>query len=316
MAVSKRKRTKEKNAGGGRPIALLTDFGAASMYVGVMHGVIAAQTPDVRVIDLAHDVAPQNVAEAALYLEAAVDYFPSPTVFCCVVDPGVGTARRPLAASDGRHFFIAPDNGLLSLAEQAAREQGRNWEVRLLDPKRIESPGPLSATFHARDVFTPAAAAIARGGTETFHALSDPVDEWATMDAPAPAFDPVGQSVTVNVLAIDSFGNVITTLRRRDWDAFQEEPTRATAGEKEPRKAGGKGAPVPDPDAVEVRLGDVRWRGIARTFGDVAPGEPLAYWGSGGRLEIGVRDGNAATRFSIVRGAPVILLCSVGPRSE
>lgn len=394
------------------------------MYVGVMHGVIAARAPEVRVIDLAHDIRPQNLAEAALCLEAAADHFPRATVFCCVVDPGVGSARRALAAWDGRCFFVAPDNGVLTLVEQAARERatartensGRGaeegeeapeWRVRVIDPYRLGTADPISATFHGRDLFAPVAATLARGGAAAFETIGDPAEDWARLECPEPDFERVGRIgqvgqvgqvrrvgpggpcgtvnevnpvnpvnpvnlaaretpiappepnsgepeallVTAHVLAIDSFGNAITTLRRREWDRWwrgrAELPTDSPAAgclaaspiplsdssSASPTSVSDSSSASPTPvsalssdlpsvpcpsdsSGVEISLPGVQWRGIARTFCDVASGQPVAYWGSGGRLEIGLRDGNAAARFSIVQGTPVALRCPFGPERE
>lgn len=150
-------------------VSLLTDFGLADPYVGVMHGVIAARAPGVRVVDLGHGVAPQDVRQGGWCLAQAWPYFPAGSVHVAVVDPGVGSARRVLAARQGGHAFLAPDNGLLALV----LDEGA--EVRALDVARFALPR-VSRTFHGRDVFSPAAAALASG--TPFEELGAVVDDW------------------------------------------------------------------------------------------------------------------------------------------
>ncbi len=141
-------------------IALLTDFGLADGDVGVMKGVIAGITPDAAIIDITHDVDPQNISSGAWILASAYRYFPKNTVFVCVVDPGVGSPRRAIAVHAGDWFFVGPDNGLFSyiLAEQAMQAV-----VNLSNPA-YQLP-QVSATFHGRDIFAPAGAYLARGIT-------------------------------------------------------------------------------------------------------------------------------------------------------
>lgn len=275
------------------PIALLTDFGAGEIYVGILHGVLATHVPRARVIDLSHRIPPGRIAAGALALEAAVDSFPIPTVFCCVVDPGVGTERRSLAATDGRHYFLAPDNGLLTLVEEKAGAEGGNWQARRLDPNALTRLAPPSATFHGRDVFAPAAAVFSRDPRAAFRRLKSPATDTVRLDYPRPEFDAGAGCARLRTLAADSFGNLITNLRRRDWEEFWGR------GENRGYR--------PDDGEIEVRLGRRRLEGIVRTFADVPPGDRLAYWGSGGRLEIALRNDNAEARFSVVHPAQVVL---------
>jgi S-adenosylmethionine hydrolase len=253
------------------------------------------------VIDLAHNVRSQSLVEAALDLEATIGYFPEPTVFCCVVDPGVGTERAAIVASDRRHYYVAPDNGVLSLVETIAKEEGRSWHVRTLDASRVSPEREPSATFHGRDLFAPAAADIARGGLDAFRSIGTRVETWARLDVPEPEFDSRRGEVRLEILASDPFGNLFTTLRRSTWDRYWEK-----------REKEGEG-PRPAPGTCIVRIGQEELPGLVRTFAEVEPGEPLGYWGSGGRLEIAVREGNAADRFSVVQGASVTLRWPVEP---
>jgi S-adenosylmethionine hydrolase len=166
-------------------IALLTDFGHQDPFVGIMKGVIAGLAPKATVIDLCHEVPPQTVRVGALFLRQAVPYFPKGTVFCAVVDPGVGGARRALAARSKDHFFVGPDNGLFSWVDIA--------EARELKPVK-----GASATFHGRDVFAPAAARLSAGG-------------WRGVAGER--VQPVRLPQPFNeILAFDRFGNAVTSI--------------------------------------------------------------------------------------------------------
>jgi hypothetical protein len=182
-------------------IALLTDFGLADPYVGAMKGVIAGIAPGMPVIDVTHGVPPQDVRVGALFLDAAWPWFPPGTVFVCVVDPGVGTRRRPIVVSAADRLFVGPDNGLLSL---------------LPDPifRRIDVAGPLpSRTFHGRDLFSPIAARLATGAL-AFVDVGPLVDDAVRIDIPAPRAETDGWSG--EVLYVDGFGNAITNLAGTD----------------------------------------------------------------------------------------------------
>jgi hypothetical protein len=236
------------------PIALLTDFGLADPYVGILKGVLATQAPGVPVIDVTHGVPPQDVRVGALFLDAAWPWFPEGTVFCCVVDPGVGTTRRPLVVASANRLFVGPDNGLLGLLPApVAREITAPWGL----PTQ-------SSTFHGRDLFAPVAARLAMGAA--FAAVGPPVADAIGMVLPIPR-DGRGE-----VLYVDHYGNAVTSL--------------------------------PGDDRGVVVFGAHRLA-VVRAYGDAAPGDAVALTGSTGRLEIAVRDGNAAARFGLAAGAAV-----------
>ncbi len=179
-------------------IALLTDFGLADPWVGVMKGVIAGIAPGVLTVDLSHGVPAQDVRTAAIHLDAAWRYFPVGAVFLCVVDPGVGTARRPIAARCEGRFFVAPDNGLLGLLPDP--------EVRLVTaPWGLPNP---SRTFHGRDVFAPVAARLASGAA--FETAGPRVTDYGRLSLPAP------DGNRGEVILVDRFGNLLTNLPGRD----------------------------------------------------------------------------------------------------
>jgi len=203
-------------------ISLTTDFGLADGYVGVLKGVILSRAPTARLVDLSHEVGPQDTLEAAFLLALAWRYFPAGSIHVLVVDPGVGTARRRLAIAAGGHFFIGPDNGSLSAALPEAarglRSAGEAYESRLVElPNGVVAVAitngtlfhqPVSATFEGRDVFAPAAAHLAAGGR--FSDLGPAVQEVVCF----PAFRaPAGDG---RVLHVDRFGNLITDIRPED----------------------------------------------------------------------------------------------------
>jgi hypothetical protein len=182
-------------------IVLMTDFGLGE-YVGVMKGVILSTHPDARVVDLCHDIGPQSIVEASWILRGNYSYFPPGTTFCCVVDPGVGTARRAVAVRTESYRFIAPDNGLL-------------WEtlrdLKVLEIREIPVPDGASSTFHGRDVF---AQATARADLGHFEALGPPVERIESFELHRAGREGL-------VVRIDRFGNVVTNLPPLDQSEYK-----------------------------------------------------------------------------------------------
>lgn len=180
---------------GARPVVLLTDFGLRDPFVGVMKGVLLSRAPQARLVDLCHDLPPQDVAAAALALRSSVRFFPDGSLFVVVVDPGVGSRRRVLWARSRRHRFLAPDNGVLSwLAGDDA----------LLERRTVENGrlflSPVSATFHGRDIFAPVAAALSRGLAPA--RLGPRVADAVSLPWPSDG----------RIIAFDRFGNAVTSL--------------------------------------------------------------------------------------------------------
>jgi len=176
-------------------IVLLTDFGQ-SEYVGVMKGVIYSIDQDAKIVDLCHDIQPQNIIEASWILKNNYKYFPKGATFCCVVDPGVGTERKALAVKTDNYFFAAPDNGLLW---ETLKEQ------KIVDIRQIPIPENASQTFHGRDVFAKAAANINKG---KFDGLGEKVKKIEKLEL----YRDEGEGIVVR---IDRFGNVITNLSKQ-----------------------------------------------------------------------------------------------------
>lgn len=245
-----------------RPIiTLTTDFGTADGYVGEVKGVLLSQAPDAELVDITHDIPPQDIDRGRLTVARIWRRFPPGTIHLVVVDPGVGSDRAALAVqSDGR-FLVGPDNGVLSPALLVAGA----WAVELPLPPRS------SATFHGRDVFAPAAAAIARG--EPIDALGAEAQAPIVRRTPEPTRLPDG-AVEGEIIAVDRFGNAVTNL------------------------IGLRGG------TIEVRD---RRIAVRHTYSEVSVGEPVAVTGSTGFIEIAVRDGDAARALGVGRGERVIL---------
>lgn len=251
-------------------ITLITDFGLADAYVGIMKGVILDICPDACIVDLTHEIRPQAIHQAAYLLHTAVPYFAPGTVHVAVVDPGVGTMRRPIAVQTARSFFVAPDNGILDLT--LTHEPARRV-IQLTKPEYQISP--TSDTFHGRDIFAPAAAHLARGVPLLSMGNLIDLDSLSHL----PSFSPERQSDgrwRTEVVHIDRFGNLITGFRCHQRAASQR-----------------------------VWLADIRIDQLSKTFSDVGPGEILAYVGSSGHLEIAIRGGHAAQQIGADLGMSV-----------
>ena len=252
-------------------VALLTDFGARDWYVAALKGVILSRAPRARLVDITHEIPPQDIVAGGFTLAAAAPCFPAGTVFLAVVDPGVGTSRALLAAcADGR-WFVGPDNGLL--APILARARSRT--VVTLTNRRYWGPS-ISRTFHGRDIMAPVAAYLARGGA--LRRLG-PVRS-RTAPLPIPSAHARGGVVTGAVAHIDRFGNLITNLEAARWLG-------------------------PHPEG-RVRL---RYRGrrvaVVSSYADGRPGRLVAVVGSLGFVELAVPLGSAAARTGARRGDAV-----------
>ncbi len=251
-------------------ITLTTDFGQADGYVGTMKGVILGICPEAALVDISHDIRPQAIQEAAYVLHTATPYFPPGTVHLVVVDPGVGSPRRSLVVQTARAVYVAPDNGVLGLA---LAQDPPCLAVNLTET-RYRLPR-ISATFHGRDLFAPAAAHLACGIAPRDMGEPVPLSDLVTLSSLRPTLQPDG-SWRGEVLHVDRFGNLITNI--------QYPISRGQIGVL----AGGEWIIV-----------------LRQTFSDVAVGELVAYVGSSGYLEIAVRQGSATARLGIGVGDPV-----------
>ena len=254
-------------------VTLLTDFGLDDVYTGVMKGVILSRCESARIVDLTHRIDQGDIPAAGYLLSTAWRYFPAGSVHVAVVDPGVGSGRRILAANVAGHHFIAPDNGLLSdVFDQHTPEMVVAVENSSLFLQ------PVSDTFHGRDIFAPVAAALA-GGT-ALDELGPAVTSW--MHLPRRSAEVMdGGGVRGEVIYVDRFGNLITNITAHDLEGF-------------------------DAGSLRVKLGARQViTGLVSAYSKAAAGSPLASVGSSGRLEISVNRGNAAERLAAQIGMAV-----------
>lgn len=254
-------------------IALLSDFGTHDPFVGAMKGVLYSRAPGLTVIDITHQIPPQDIQTAAFYLMASVPYMPKGTLFLCVVDPDVGTGRGIIWARTENHQFITPDNGLISWVEQ----KEKILEARFINNSSLFMDS-ISSTFHGRDIMAPVAAAVAKGLPEK--KIGPLLPDYRRFDFPQPV--KAGNRISGQVIAIDNFGNVVTNIRR---DYVEAKGVFTVAGRM--------------------------MKGLKLTYASVPEGEPLALIGSFGFLEFAVRNGSFARSFDVRLGAPVQAITSI-----
>jgi S-adenosylmethionine hydrolase len=251
-------------------ITLLTDFGTADGYVAAMKGVLAAEAPLAAVDDAAHDIPPGDIAAGAWTLVRYGTLYPPGSVHVVVIDPGVGSERRALAAEIAGRFYVAPDNGVLS----GVLDNASNVRlVAIRNPAAMRSG--ISRTFHGRDIFAPAAAWLARG--ESLEGLGPAVSDPVLLKLPQPSR--VDGAVVGEVVHVDRFGNLITNIPEA-WAARADLRVQVEGRDAGPLRA---------------------------IYGDVAPGQVLALIGSAAMLEIAVRDGSAAAVLEVGRGSRVVV---------
>ena len=251
-------------------IALLTDFGTKDSYTGIVKGVLFSLNPDLKVIDLTHEIRPQDINQGAFILGTSYKFLPTGTIIIAVVDPGVGTERRGLILEAGEYTFVAPDNGLLTFP--MVYEKGwRCFEIKNSD----YFLHPISTTFHARDVFAPVAAHIAAG---------EPIENFGPL-----VHDPIlikmvepvllEKEIKGQIIYIDRFGNLITNIPG-DWLRHKR--------------------------VSSVKIKD-HVLPFVKTYNDVPPGKGAALVGSSGLLEIAVNKGNASHFFNVNIGEGVLV---------
>jgi S-adenosylmethionine hydrolase len=255
-------------------IALLTDFGTRDHYAGTMKGVALTICPEATFVDISHDIAPHDVLGGALELSASYKYFPPGTVFLAVVDPGVGSRRRPLAAEAGHYRFVAPDNGLLTLVFKETHPR----KVVELTERRYARP-TVSRTFEGRDRFAPAAAWLAKG--IDLGGLGRSLTTWCSLDVPEPTIG--GTRMDGEVLRVDRFGNLVTNVDRRTFERFAEN------------------------GSLEIVAGKAAVGKVVATYADADPDAVCALFGSSDHLEVAVNGGNAAERLGLARGARITI---------
>jgi hypothetical protein len=252
-------------------IAMLTDFGTRDHYAGTMKGVALGICSDATLVDISHDIAAHDVLGGALELAAAYRYFPTGTIFLVVVDPGVGSTRRGIAADTGDYAFVAPDNGVLT----AVLDEHPAKRIIELTERKYTRP-TVSRTFEGRDRFAPAAAWLAKGIDIT--ALGRTAGAIHRLDIPRPIV--VDDRIDGQVLRVDRFGNLITNVDRRTFEKLAH-------------------------GALEIRIGDHQVSRVVSTYADATAGEICALFGSTDHLEVAANGASAAEALDLRRGAPV-----------
>lgn len=243
-------------------ITLLTDFGLLDGYPGVMKGVIWKIAPHVSIADITHSILPQDILQAALVLKRSAPYFPPGAIHVAVVDPGVGTQRRPIAARLGDQFFVGPDNGIFTSVIEVAEFHHDTIQFVHLDKKEIWL-SEVSSGFHGRDIFSPVAAHLAIG--MPFDQLGTPITDPIRLSIPKPV--QTSQGWIGHIIHIDHFGNIETNFLAHHIDPAKE---------------------------VIIRLEGETITGLVSTFGDRPPGNLISFFDSSGSLAIALVNGNAA----------------------
>ena len=256
-------------------IVFMTDFGVVDDSVAICRGVMYGIMPDVRIVDLTHDVTPFSITDAALYLDGATAYFPAGTVFVAVIDPGVGSTRKAIVAKSKRgQYFVLPDNGLLTLLEQHDGIEG----VHEITNTSWMIGSKLSSTFHGRDIFSPVGAHLARGEDWTKVGPEMPVKDLVRLDLKATKLDERG--LTGEVITTDGpFGNLVTSVQGEDFLKLGYQ-----RGQEVPVVLG-------DKEAMKIKF--------VRTFSDVPLGQPLIYIDSRGRFALAVNQNSFAAIYGI-----------------
>jgi S-adenosylmethionine hydrolase len=286
-----------------RIITLTTDFGTGDGYVGTMKGVILRINPQATIVDITHEIAPQSVEQGAFLFAASARYFPANAIHVLVIDPGVGSTRRPIAVQTGETTYVAPDNGILPLAifgqqgyvAQDYRDLHGGFDPARLAHVQAGSTKPVSKmmhlnkpeywlphvshTFHGRDIFAPCAAHLSLG--LPLEALGEPIKDWQWKTVGGRAVR-VQDSVFGHVIHIDHFGNLVTDIQIELVHGM-------------------------DPSRMVFSVRGHQILGLKQTFSDVASGQTLALVGSAGNIEIAVRDGNAARDLGVHVGEEVVV---------
>ena len=257
-------------------ITLTTDYGTNDHLVGTLKGVILKINPDVTLVDITHNVTAFDLLDGALAIGSAYAYFPPKTIHVVVVDPGVGTERRPLLVSAANQYFVAPDNGVLSVVYEREQEtlvvRHANAEHYFLQP--------VSKTFHGRDIFAPVAAWLSKGWQTA--SMGEEITDYKRFALPRPK--EAEGAVNGVILRTDAFGNLITNFRQEDLPET-----------------------VLHDGAIKLQIGNQAVTRFVETFAQGNNSEPFAYLGSSGFLEIAVNKGNAARTLGLGRGIAVVL---------
>lgn len=261
-------------------ISLMTDFGIKDGTVGVMKGVIWGICPSAQIVDLSHMIQPQNIREAGYILARSVPYFPKGSIHVVVVDPGVGTQRRPMAAQLGDWFYVGPENGTITVWLERAKQEG--WQTNFVELNRTQYwLEKISYVFHGRDIFSPCAAHLANG--VPLSELGTSFNEPVKLNLPKP--EKTDDGWRGEVFHVDHFGNVATNIYFENL-----------------------GEAMKDKENITVRLNGTEIIGLVNTFGERPVGELVALMGSSGNLIISVVNGNAQQRLGTKVGDRIDVL--------
>ncbi len=259
-------------------VTLTTDFGTRDNYAAAVKAVMLNINPDLNIVDITHEVRRHDIMEACFLIANTYHYFPKWSIHVVVVDPTVGSSRRPLAASINSHHFIAPDNGVLSGLYQDPEDisvyeiNAEHYYLR-----------PLSSTFHGRDIFAPVAAWMAKGiEIENF---GDKIDDYVDLKLPAPVVGEEGE-LEGEVIHIDSFGNLITNVTRAQFEEMLEEAEK---------------------HAFELKIGDHTLSEIKRLYAECKKDSPAALFGSTSQLEVAAKQRSARELLGLEKGAKFTL---------
>ncbi len=267
-------------------ITLTTDFGIRDSYVGALKGALLSVNPEAVIVDISHTIEPGNIKEGAFVIAGAYSYYPVGTIHVGVVDPGVGGQRKALLVETERHFFVGPDNGLFTFA------LGRESIVRSLELKQKRYfRDKVSSTFHGRDIFAPVAAHLSLGVEPS--AFGTRLASCIALDSPTPKFTNSalsGEVIYGEVIYIDNFGNLITSIREEDLTA-RFKGTEA--------------------DRLRVEVKGVEILGVCSTYADRGSGEGVALIGSSGYLEVAINGGSSVSYLNIGLGEKVSVSVSV-----
>ena len=254
-------------------LSLTTDFGNVNGFVGTMKGVIWSIAPGVSIADISHDIPAQDIRTGAIALWRAIPYFPSGSVHVAGVDPGVGTARRPIAAQLGDQFFVMPDNGLITPMLEDAEAEGKIVRIVHLDSPKYWLK-QVYTTFHGRDIFSPCGAHLASG--VTLEEMGVPITDPVRMALPRPVKTITGYQASI--LIVDHFGNCSTNLRVNQ---------------------------IPDLSKVSIKIAGQTIHGVLPSYGHAKVGDLVAITDSEGFVEVAVVNGSAARTYGIQLDDPV-----------
>lgn len=277
-------------------ITLTTDFGTSDVYVGVMKGVILNINPNAQVVDITHAISPQNIHEAAFAINSAYRYFPKGAIHVIVVDPGVGSDRQAIVCQIDNTFFVCPNNGVLSyLLQDIETEDNRITDTVFIENSDYLLPH-ISRTFHGRDIFAPVAAHLSLG--VPLAEIGTPIHDLVRF--PVPAIRISEDTLTGQIINVDSFGNLITNISENALTAFllSSASNEDAVGQLDKRAMSAK---------FEIMAGSTRLKKLNGAYAESEAGEPLAIIGSFGLLEIAVNMGNAQARLGLKNGGTVIV---------